>query len=167
MRIYWPGKRDLAQRRTEPMYVHRAYGTLMTLPGKLILDVESGKFAPDGDLALTVDVGPPNGPDWSQFPVVVRIQGLGAVIATSDELHKDVVPESGYIENVELTVPRGSSLAVYVRTRAGHYGVIALETTLYPSTSSISRGVVFANIRLNPSGSRHVEFDHTKWLNRN
>ena len=53
----------------------------------------------------------------------------------------------------------------YVKTRSGKYAAVTGEITIREGLSEGKAGF-HAIIYHNPSGSRNLEFDHRKWLNR-
>jgi hypothetical protein len=51
----------------------------------------------------------------------------------------------------------------YAKTRSGKYGVVWFELNIPRIEDAASCN---ATIRYNPSGSRNLEFDQNKWINR-
>jgi hypothetical protein len=152
----------------EPMYKYLSYGEIPLGGGRLVYNVEKGRITEPGDLALSVVVGESNryGLDFT-----VTIQGLnGAGCAFSREEFLFKAPETEY--RTMLTAdhkPTASNydpseiLRFYVRTGTGKYAAIDAKVSLLGDMSG-------ANLRLivyyNPSGSRNLEFDQNKWINR-
>lgn len=170
--LFWPAKRDLSKKQTEPMLVFRPTTYLARDPASVFLDVERGSFGDDGDVEFVFSTGPDVRGVGPSFRVEVNAVGA-ASIRTSEEQFMDVAPDSGYRTKLEFersaTDPNYSFRLVfkfYVRTRSGKYGVVGAEVDCYTG-SRPEKGFICADVRLNPSGSRNVEFDHTKWLNRN
>lgn len=152
----------------EPMYKYLSYGEIPLGGTPLVYNVEKGKITEPGDLAFSVLLGESNryGSDFS-----VTIQGLNGAscIFSSDEFLFQA-PEMGYrgvltIDH-KLTASNYSPaqiLRFYVRTGTGKYAAIDAKVSLLGDLSG-------ANFRIiayfNPSGSRNLEFDQNKWINR-
>ncbi|MES2691920.1 MAG: hypothetical protein V4773_00515 [Verrucomicrobiota bacterium] len=103
--IYWADRRDLTQRRTEPMHVFHATGHLETSPGTLVLNVESGKFGDEGDLAFTFTRGTRwEGNALVHQVVAVVVARAGAALHVADGRYLDVAPTEGYVDQVTFTL---------------------------------------------------------------
>ena len=83
----------------------------------------------------------------------------------------DVAPETGYESLLNSAVTAADQTAstvlpfkFYARTRSGKYATVGGKVTAY--RTGPDKALLHVGIHYNPSGSRNVEFDHTKWLNR-
>ena len=137
----------------------------------VVLNVETGKIDETGDIAVTAAVvgdGSRNGPDYT-----ITLRALnGAGFAFSDEEFMFLAPESGYRSEetfTQLTSRVGYNLVrtarFYVRTRSGKFAAVGLETTLYDWKNGGKAGF-HTLVYYNPSGSRNLEFDQRKMINR-
>ena len=169
--IVWPDKRDMAAVETEPTLVFRPMANFTVGEAPLVLDVATGQFGREGDLVWTITTGPERGPFGPEFRVVVRAR-TGAGLVVSDEQFMDLAPETGYQPQAEFRrlahdshYAQALSCRFYVKTREGKFAKVAGEVRIFPARAPES-GSVFASMVVNPSGSRKVEFDHKKWLNR-
>jgi hypothetical protein len=153
----------------EPLYVFSPYGDISVGGEPLVLNVEKGKVASQGDLAFSVTLGAETNRYGSDF--IVAMQGLnGAGFVFSDEEFMSKAPESGYKNtftvihkvNVSHYSPE-QKLRFYVRTGSGKYASVGVKISLWNNlkTSDFDAGIHF-----NPSGSRNLEFDQNKWINR-
>ena len=169
--IVWSGQRDMAARKTEPMHVFSPYVHLSEMVSTHHLDIESGKFGDTGDLTFRVVIGSTGGVYGPDCKLTISAEGNSGFLP-SDEQFMDVAPETGYQMQTESVVLGTDQKALgqipfklYVKTRSGKYAVVAGEVKAY-SMAGPEYGMLHVGIRYNPSGSRLVEFDHTKWLNR-
>ncbi len=153
----------------EPLYVFSPYGDIAVGGEPLILSVEKGKVASEGDLAFSVALGAETNRYGSDFTVTMR--GLNeAGFVFSDEDFLSQAPESGYQNTFSVThkvnVPNyrpDQALRFYVRTGTGKYASVGVKIKLW---GDLSRADFDAGIHFNPSGSRNLEFDQNKWINR-
>ena len=79
-------------------------------------------------------------------------------------------PESGYQNAFTVThsdnvsdYQHEQSLRFYVRTGTGKYAAAEVTVSLW---GDLSRADFRSILYFNPSGSRNLEFDHHKWINR-
>jgi hypothetical protein len=153
----------------EPMYKFLPYGDITAGGAPLILNVEKGKVAAQGDLAFSVVLGTETnryGPDF-----IVTVQGLnGAICIFSDEEFLFKAPETGYQStlsiNAKIDDPKYSpfqKFRFYVKTGAGKYAAVEAKVNLWNNMAGASFSAI---IYYNPSGSRNLEFDQNKWINR-
>ncbi len=153
----------------EPLYVFSPYGDISVGGEPLVLSVEKGKVGSEGDLALSVALGTETNRYGSDF--TVTIQGLnGAGFVFSDEEFMSQAPESGYQNTFSVThkvnVPNyrpEQVLRFYVRTGTGKYATVGVRVNLW---NNLKKADFDAGIHFNPSGSRNLEFDQNKWINR-
>jgi hypothetical protein len=152
----------------EPMYKYLSYGKIPLGGTSLVYSVEKGKITNQGDLAFSVLVGESNryGSEFS-----VTIQGLNdASCVFSDEEFLFKAPEIGYRGSLTVDHKLTASnydpaqiLRFYVRTGTGKYAAIDAKVTLLGDLSGANFRVI---VYYNPSGSRNLEFDQNKWINR-
>lgn len=169
--VFWPGKRDVTKRTTEPLFLFSADAHLTTDSATLVLNVETGKFGEDGDLAFHFACGPDFGNHGPALEIVVRVVA-GAAIASTDEQFMDLAPVEGYRSSLEFVRSADDAgyspnlpFKFYVKTRSGRYAAVGGEIAFWGG-SNPDKGALHVGVRYNPGGSRNVEFDHTKWLNR-
>lgn len=153
----------------EPMYKFLPYGDIVVGGPAMILDVERGRVSGQGDLAFSVSLGPATNRSGTDFNITMRgLNGAGFIFSDEEFLLK--APETGYqyarrIE-VRLADPLYSpfqTLRFYVRTGTGKYaaGEARIELGNKRKEARFSAIVYY-----NPSGSRNLEFDQNKWINR-
>jgi len=153
----------------EPMYKFLPYGVIPLEDSPLILNIERGKVAAQGDLAFSVALGAETNQYGHDF--TVKIQGLnGADCVFSDEEFLFNAPDTGYqsmlLVDVKVNDPKYSpfqKLRFYVKTGTGKYAAIEASIDMWANWT----GASFSAIEyFNPSGSRNLEFDQNKWINR-
>lgn len=155
----------------EPMLKYITNTEIAVRVEPVLLNVETGKLGSEGDLAFSVIVGSGRGQYGPDYTLTIRANG-GASFALSDEEFMFNAPESGYrrvvvynrlssAPNYSLTQP----YRFYVKTRSGKYASVTGEITIREGLSEGKAGF-HAIIYHTPSGSRNLEFDHRKWLNR-
>jgi len=152
----------------DPMYKYLSFGEIPLGGAPLVYNVEKGKITETGDLAFSALVGESNryGSDFS-----VTIQGLnGASCVFSEEEFLFKAPELGYrailTVNHKLTASNfdpAQILRFYVRTGTGKYAAVNAKVSLLGDLSGANIRVI---VYYNPSGSRNLEFDQNKWINR-
>jgi len=153
----------------EPMYKFLPYGDITAGGAPLVLDVVKGKVTAVGDLAFSIVLGAETNRDGRDFTVTVQgLNGAGCVF--SDEEFLFNAPELGYqgtrLINVKVDDPYYSpfqKLCFYVRTGTGKYAAVEARVNMWANWT----GASFSAIEyFNPSGSRNLEFDQNKWINR-
>ena len=153
----------------DPMYKYLAHGEMALGETPLVLNVEKGKVLSQGDLAVSVLLGESNqyGSDFT-----VTVQGLnGAGFVFSDEEFLFKAPETGY-RNIFTIIHKVNAsdfdpvqkLRFYVKTGASKYAAVEARVSLL--CGDLSRADFSAIVYFNPSGSRNLEFDQNKWINR-
>jgi hypothetical protein len=153
----------------EPLYVFSPYGYITPSGEPLIINIESGKIGARGDLAFSVALGTETNRYGSDF--IVNMQGLnGAGFVFSNEEFLSQAPELGYQNTFSVThkvdVPNYKPellLKFYVKTGTGKYASVGVTIRLW---GDFSKADFSAGIHYNPSGSRNLEFDQNKWINR-
>lgn len=154
----------------EPMLKYITNAEVDVGPSPVLLNVETGKLGTDGDLSFSILTGAKGqyGPDFT-----ITVTALnGAAFALSEEEFMFNAPEAGYqtvvVFNKLASAPnynRVQPYRLYVKTRSGKYAAVTGEITIREGMSEGKAGF-HAIIYHNPSGSRNLEFDHRKWLNR-
>ena len=153
----------------EPIYLFRAHDELDPGGKPLTLDVAQGKTGVNGDFTLSIQLGSKrseNGPDYT-----VLVEAVGdAGLVPNLEQHPHRAPADGYQKTFAIQQKSGDanysshlSFHFYARTRDGKYGVIYFDISVPRKGVEIDCDTV---VRYNPSGSRNVEFDYRKWINR-
>lgn len=153
----------------EPMCKFLPYGDITIGGVPLTLNVENGKVAAQGDLAFFIVLGTETNRHGSDFTVVVQgLNGTGCIF--SDEEFLFMAPEKGYQStlsvNVKVDDPKYSpfqELRFYVRTGTGKYAAITAKVNLWNNWTGAGFSAI---VYFNPSGSRNLEFDQNKWINR-
>jgi hypothetical protein len=153
----------------EPFYAYPLHAKMTSGGPPLVINMETGKIESQGDLSFSLAIGTKTnryGPEFS-----VTLQGhKGAGIVFSDEEFLNKAPESGYQSLVTVTKradnPNYERLMVlhfYAKTGSGKYAAIGATVNLWndPTKADFEAG-----IRLNPSGSRNLEYDQDKQINR-
>jgi hypothetical protein len=153
---------------SEPLY---KYPILKMFPfggSSLILNVEKGTFSSSGDLAFSAFLNTSNqyNPDFTIF-----IRGLnGASLIPSSEEFLSMAPETGYQDTISIRHRQDASnsnpvqqIRFYVKTRTGKYAAFYVEID---PVSNLSEANIIGVSYYNPSGSRNLEFDQDKWINR-
>jgi hypothetical protein len=137
----------------------------------IVLDVESGSIGTAGDLSFRITTGSLRGPSGPDFSIAVAAIDGAMLAATTDEF-LFTAPEAGYSTSMVLRVTpsdpayrRAQPYRFYVKTRSGKYAAVTGEITIREGLSEGMAGF-HAIIFHNPSGSRNLEFDHRKWINR-
>jgi len=153
----------------EPLYEFSPHGYITPGGSPLILNIESGKIVAQGDLAFSVALGPETNRYGSDF--IVTMRGLnGAGFAFSDEEFLSHAPGSGYRDIFTVTHKVNDPnyrpeqiLRFYVRTGNGKYASVGARIIMW---GDFSKADFEAGVYFNPSGSRNLEFDQNKWINR-
>lgn len=154
----------------EPMLKYITNAEVTVGPTPVVLNVETGTLGTDGDLSFITITGAKGqyGPD---FTITITAMN-GAAFAFSDEEFLLNAPEAGYRTaaafnklSSEPGYNRVQPYRLYVKTRSGKYSGVTGEITIREGLSEGKAGF-HAIVYHNPSGSRNLEFDHRKWLNR-
>lgn len=154
----------------EPMLKFITNAEVDVGPSPVVLNVETGKLGTDGDLSFSILTGAKGqyGPDFTITLTAVN----GAAFAFSEEEFMSNAPEAGYqtaaVFNKLASAPnynRVQPYRLYVKTRSGKYAAVTGEITIREGLSDGKAGF-HAIVYHNPSGSRNLEFDHRKWINR-
>jgi hypothetical protein len=154
----------------EPLYKFLPYGEIPVNGAPLILNVEKGKIGAQGDLACSVTLGNGRG-DFGAADFTVTLDGLnGTVFSQSDEEFLFNAPESGYQKTITIAVKADDpnyqwtqKLRFYVKTSNSKFAAAEVKVTLYGNLKSAGFSAI---IYYNPSGSRNLEFDQDKVINR-
>jgi hypothetical protein len=154
----------------EPMLKYVTNAEVPMGPSSTLLDVESGNLG-YGDLEFSINAGARSGDMEPDFAITIKANA-GAAFLVTDEEFMFKAPETGYGKFAVFTKSSSESnynrvqpYRMYVKTRSGKYAAVAGEVTIREGRSDGWVGF-HAVIYHNPSGSRNLEFDHRKWLNR-
>ena len=156
-------------RNPEPMYKWDIYKTIEVNKGAAWIEAEKGKLgAESGDFAVIITRA--NQTTMHEYEYGVRVQAAnGSGMALSNEEFMFQAPESGY--QTEFSVSKmpedkdfhtGQRWRFYLRMQSGKYAAVELEVR----QMSKPEADVLALIYYNPSGSRNLEFDDKKQINR-
>jgi hypothetical protein len=153
----------------DPMYKHIPSGRIPLNEGGLALDAASGRFGDSGDVAFQVQAEPREGGDERDYVLTLKAIA-GAAFALSEEEFLFEAPESGYTTEHTIKCSSGDRtfrptqrFRFYLKTRGGRYAAVEAQIALLRRASDAQ---ILAVVYYNPSGSRNLEFDHRKWLNR-
>jgi len=152
----------------EPMYQFEMDNKMAFDGPPVVLDVASGKVAAIGDFAfsLRLDGRSEKDPDYT---LLLQAQNNAGFILTNERFPFNA-PENGY--QTEMAIHQRATdtnynsrqtFHFYAKTRGGKYGVVWFEVNVPRIGDTASCN---ATIRYNPSGSRNLEFDQNKWINR-
>jgi hypothetical protein len=152
----------------EPMYQFEVDKGIAFGGPPVVLDVASGKLTASGDFAfsLRLDGRSETEPDYT---LLLQAQNNAGFILTNERFPFNA-PENGY--QTEMTIHQRATdtnysnrqtFHFYAKTRDGKYGVVWFEVNVPRVGDTASCN---ATIRYNPSGSRNLEFDQNKWINR-
>ncbi|HWA25176.1 MAG TPA: hypothetical protein VG734_05825 [Lacunisphaera sp.] len=152
----------------EPMLKHDA-DARVPLGGQIYLDIATGKFGAKGDIEITVRLEADRAAAGSGYSTVLRAVPGAGFLFTDDELMFSA-PEAGYRDDATLTRSAAESLTrstikarLYVKTAAGKFAAVELESLLWERRNEATLNAL---IYFNPSGSRNLQFDQHKWINR-
>jgi hypothetical protein len=153
----------------EPMYVFTSGARIKPGGPPVSIDVTTGKPVPSGDISVSLGLGPTRSDKGTDYLITLRAaEGAGFVKAEGDFTFH--APENAYPS--EMTVPfsvmkpswsRQMKLHLYLRTRDNRYGVATFRMTLSRTPGPEDLDWV---ISFNPSGSRNLELDYRKLINR-
>jgi len=158
---------------SEPMYLWYLSRDLTVDGRQLWINVKNGKDGEIGDIGFSVVRHDPNGDASSGYTLNVQV-GAGAGIAMSHgEEFMFQAPEVGYEPFIQIeqkpsqggldTSFKGTQkLRFYVKTQDGKYAAVDAEIGQYNIPGAGLRVLIYYN----PSGSRNLEFDDKKQINR-
>lgn len=133
-------------------------GVSIKLSDRIQLHIENGSFGESGDLEIIT-------PGTISADSVIEVSVIEASgLLESREEFMNTAPSEGYLAKAVIPLSSVATEAkFYVRTRSGKFAALHLR-----AIPIITRGEVGlrAIIYHNPTGSRNLEFDHNKWLNR-
>jgi hypothetical protein len=152
----------------EPMYQFEMSKEIAFDGPPVALDVATGKVVASGNFAfsLKLDGRTEKEPDYT---LLLQGQNNAGFILTKERFPFNA-PENGY--QSEMTIHQRATdtnynsrqtFHFYAKTRNGKYGVVWFELNV-PRIGDMAS--CNATIRYNPSGSRNLEFDQNKWINR-
>jgi hypothetical protein len=152
----------------EPMYQFELDKGIAFSGPPVILDVSTGKLAENGDFAfsLVLDGRNEGRPDYT---LQLQARNNAGFIMTGERFPFNA-PENGYQTAMSIHQKAGETnynsrqtFHFYAKTHDGKYGVVWFEVNVPGIGDTASCN---ATIRYNPSGSRNLEFDQNKWINR-
>ena len=152
----------------EPMYQFEMDNKMAFDGPPVVLDVASGKVAPIGDFAfsLRLDGRSEKDPDYT---LLLQAQNNAGFILTNERFPFNA-PENGYQTQMAIhqkatdtNYNSRQTFHFYAKTHDVKYGVVWFEVNV-PRIGDMAN--CNATIRYNPSGSRNLEFDQNKWINR-
>jgi hypothetical protein len=152
---------------------HTAFDSRVAYDGQTTaFDLISGRKAEGGDLRITLARNPlrvRRGREFFDWSVKIQVAG-GALVANSD-LYPYEAPETGYASTFDISVSKDApnwtqrlTKAYYFRTARGEYGRMNIDLTT-DSERPEGTGISIA-AWINPSGSRNLEWDPAKQVNR-
>jgi hypothetical protein len=152
----------------EPMCLFKTHNELSPDSPPLTLDVASGKMKMPGDFAFSVQIGEKSNENWFDYSVSVEaLNGAGLIVTTEENPNR--APDDGYQKTFAIQQSTADtnyspnlSFHFYAKTREGKYGVVYIDITV-PRWGPIN---FYTAVRYNPSGSKNLEFDYRKWINR-
>jgi len=151
----------------EPMYLWSLAKDLRTDGTAYRFDVNSGTFASSGDLEFTITRRNERGPREFDYTLTLQVPG-GGIAFTDEELMFDA-PADGYVSHWSGEYLFGAKdysnvkkLQFYVKTATGTYAAVQAQV----SQMRIPEAQVQMIVYYNPSGSRRLEYDSTKKINR-
>ena len=152
----------------EPMYLFKTHNDLSPASPPLTLDVASGKMKTPGDFDFSVQIGEKGNENWYDYSVSVEaLNGAGFIVTTEENPNR--APDNGYQKafaiqqsTADTNYSPNLSFRFYAKTREGKYGVVYVDMTV-PRRGPIN---FYTAVRYNPSGSKNLEFDYRKWINR-
>jgi len=152
----------------EPM-IHSKFASWIPYNGTPItFNISTGKQSETGDLQVTLIRDPlqiKRGKEHFAWHVQIMVPG-GGIIKTTD-IYPYLAPENGFSQTFEFGVAQNDPNWVrdltgtfYFHAKNGNYGRIIIDLA---ADSDRPQGTGFeAEVWLNPSGSRNLEFDGTK-----
>jgi hypothetical protein len=152
----------------EPMYLFKTHNEFSPGSPPLTLDVASGKMKMPGDFSFLVQIGVKGKEDWFDYSISVEaLNGAGLMVTTEENPNQ--APDNGYQTTfavqqnaTDTNYSPNLSFHFYAKTREGKYGVVYVEMTV-PRLGPIN---FYTVVRYNPSGSKNLEFDYRKQINR-
>jgi len=152
----------------EPMYLFKTHNDLSSGSPPLTLDVAGGKMKTPGDFAFSVQIGEKGNENWFDYSVSMEaLNGAGLIVTTEENPNR--APDNGYQKTFAIQQKTTDtkynpdlSFRFYAKTREGKYGVVYVDMTV-PRRGPIN---FYTAVRYNPSGSKNLEFDYRKQINR-
>jgi hypothetical protein len=152
----------------EPMYQFEANSEITFDRPPVMLDVATGKFAQNGDFSFSLRLDGRNEKE-PDYTLQLGAQNNAGFILTTERFPFNA-PENGYQTVMSIHQKAGETnynsrqtFHFYAKSHDGKYGVVWFEVNVPRIGDTASCN---ATIRYNPSGSRNLEFDQNKWINR-
>ena len=160
----WPGWRAAETIRTEPLFWFRSYANL---PDGVEANFNSknGNWGEAGEWSMRVTPRPGGKPDRPEYVVTVTALN-GAAVFEARERFMDEAPIAGYVSRLEFIYPANEQrgpVQFFVRTASGTYAAAVCDFRFWSARQYTN---VFVTTYYNPSGSRNLEMDQKKLLNR-
>jgi hypothetical protein len=157
----------------EPMYCWYPGGDFLTDGKPFWVDVKNGRVGITGDVAFSVIKNNPEQGRDSGYTLTIQAASGGGITMSGEGEFMFQAPVSGYqsIIRIEQIARRGRSdndfkttqnILLYVRTADGKYAAMKARVIQYDSPKANLDTLIF----FNPSGSRNLEFDDKKQINR-
>ena len=151
------------------MYLFKTHNELTSDSPPLTLDVASGKMKMPGDFTFSVQTGEKRNEKGPDYSVSIEALNSAGLIVTTEE-NPNRVPDDGYQKTfaiqqsaTDTNYSPNLSFHFYAKTRDGKYGVVYVDMTVPRKEGAIN---FYTAVRYNPSGSKNLEFDYRKWINR-
>jgi hypothetical protein len=152
----------------DPMYLFNIHNEFTAGSPPLKLDVASGKMKIPGDFAFSVQIGEKSNKNWFDYSVSMEaLNGAGFIVTA--EKNPNQAPDTGYQKTFTIQQKTADtnyspnlSFHFYAKTREGRYGVVYVDMSV-PRRGPIN---FYTAVRYNPSGSKNLEFDYRKQINR-
>jgi hypothetical protein len=150
---------------SEPMYFWYRGDDLTADGTRQWFDVATGRKG-GRDLAFSVTRSNQTGP--TQFDYTLMVEAPGGLVLTNDELMFKA-PAGIYTQSLKITQKHGTpgyeqsqSLRFYLRTFDGKFAAIKAKVSHF----TVPGAQVQLAIYYNPSGSRNLEYDYRKQINK-
>ena len=153
---------------TEPMIHRLVAGDLSTDGVPRWLDMDTGKLESSGQLGFAIARSNESEPTKFDYTVTVHAATGGGVILSEDEFMFQA-PSEGYQPSVKIEQKQGDpnyswgqKLRLYVKTRTGQYAAVKVEIAQFNRPAAGIQLLYY----FNPSGSRNLEYDPDKRINK-
>jgi hypothetical protein len=153
----------------EPLYFWATHKRLTTNGEKVWFDLSSGKFASSGDFAFSTMRGETHAPRQFDYTLTVEAAPGGGLVLRNEELMFEA-PEQGYEPSWTVEqFGKDSSFSMtqkfrfYLKTASEKYAAVQVEYAQFPDRTAEIRAFIY----FNPSGSRNLQYDSKKRINKN
>lgn len=152
----------------EPMYQFESNSEITFGGPPVFLDIATGKFGQNGDFAFSLRLDGRNEKE-PDYTLQLQARNNAGFVLTNERFPFNA-PVNGYQTVMSIQQKAGDTnyssrqtFHFYAKPHDGKYGVVWFEVTVPRIGDTASCN---ATIRYNPSGSRNLEFDQNKWINR-